>query len=90
MKKGDICTIDLPYNYGNEQSGVRPAIIVVELKVGVAVVIPFTSNTKALRFDDTLLIEPSTQNGLSEQSVALIFQIRAIDKSRIIKKIGEL
>ena len=35
-------------------------------------------------------IKPTKGNGLTALSIALIFQIRAIDKKRLTKKIGEL
>lgn len=35
-------------------------------------------------------IEPSPLNGLTLPSVAMVFQMRAIDRKRIIRKIGEL
>jgi mRNA interferase MazF len=38
----------------------------------------------------TVKIEPSKQNGLTLPSVAMVFQMRAIDRKRIIRKIGEL
>lgn len=52
--------------------------------------IPLTSNVQALRFPHTIEIKPSNKNGLSVISVILTFQIRAIDKKRLKKKIGEL
>jgi mRNA interferase MazF len=51
---------------------------------------PVTSNLKALRFAFAVQLEPSDENGLSETSVVMIFQMRAVDKSRILKKIGQL
>ncbi|HAO19591.1 MAG TPA: hypothetical protein DCQ37_03275 [Desulfobacteraceae bacterium] len=35
-------------------------------------------------------MHPSPENGLSGISVALVFQIRAIDSKRILRKIGDL
>jgi mRNA interferase MazF len=53
-------------------------------------VVPITSALGALRFSFTVKIEPSAQNGLTLPSVAMVFQMRAIDRKRIIRKIGEL
>jgi len=36
------------------------------------------------------LVEPTKENGLTARSVLLIFQLRAIDKQRVTKKIGHL
>lgn len=53
-------------------------------------VVPVTSSLGALRFSFTVKIEPSQQNGLTLPLIAMIFQMRAIDQKRIIRKIGQL
>jgi mRNA interferase MazF len=53
-------------------------------------IVPVTSSLGALRFPFTVRIEPSERNGLTLPSVAMVFQLRAIDRKRIIQKIGEL
>jgi mRNA interferase MazF len=53
-------------------------------------VAPITSNLKALRFKFAVKTEPSAENGLNLPSVVMVFQMRAIDKTRIIKTIGKL
>jgi len=56
----------------------------------MAVVIPLTGSLERDNLPYTLLIEPTIKNGLEKESVVLIFQITAIDKSRLIKKLGVL
>ena len=56
----------------------------------LAMVIPCTSNLAALRFPHTLRIAPTEENGLTTPSIVLAFQLRAIDKKRLYKKIGVL
>lgn len=90
MKKGEIWLVDLPSSNGHEQAGTRPVLMLVETEANIAVVIPFTSNLQALRFPHTLEIKPSKASGLTVLSAALIFQVRAIDKRRLKRKIGEL
>ena len=53
-------------------------------------VAPVTSNLAALRFAFSVRIEPSAENGLTTPSAVTVFQMRAIDKVRIIRKIGRL
>ena len=53
-------------------------------------VAPITSNLNALRFVFTVKVDPSSENGLIQTSIIMIFQMRAIDKSRVIRKIGKL
>ena len=90
MKKGEIWLVELPSANGHEQAGTRPAIILAETEANIAIVVPLTSNLQALRFLNTTEIKPSSSNGLSTISVALIFQVTAIDKKRLNRKIGEL
>lgn len=79
---------------GHEQVGTRPALVVhadaTSETLSVIMIVPFTSNLKAQRFPHTLLIHPSKQNGLTAPSVLLVFQLRAIDKQRVSKRIGHL
>ena len=97
MKRGDIVLVNLPQSAddaGHEQVGTRPALVVQndagDESLSVIMIVPFTSNLKAQRFLHTILIEPSKENGLSVSSVLLVFQLRAIDKKRVTKKIGQL
>ena len=92
MARGDVLLISLPATDGREQSGRRPAVAVQTDIAGepMLMVAPVTSNLKASRFRFTVKIEPSAGNGLSETSVIMVFQMRAIDKARIIKKLGSL
>lgn len=90
MKKGDVCLVDLSISAGHEQYGQRPAILISDTKTEIAIIIPLTSNLEALRFLYTLSFFPDDKNNLNQKSVALIFHIRAIDKSRIVKIIGKI
>ncbi|MFA5791462.1 MAG: type II toxin-antitoxin system PemK/MazF family toxin [Candidatus Paceibacterota bacterium] len=90
MKKGDIYLIDLASSFGHEQFGLRPAIIVSPLVAGMIVVIPLTTNLEALCFPYTLSILLDSTNNLTQNSVALVFQIKSIDQKRIKKKIGSI
>ena len=51
-------------------------------------VIPLSSAISALRFPGTTLIKADKKSGLRTDSVALVFQLRAIDRGRITEKIG--
>ena len=81
---GDIYLVEIPASVteGREQQGLRPAIIVQTSdnidKIPTILIIPFTTQIKA------------SNNNLSSVSVALIFQLRAIDKKRLKNKIGKL
>ena len=90
MKKGEIWIVEIPGIDGHEQRGLRPAVFIADTKTGVVIVIPCTSNLQALRFPFTLRIEPSRENGLDALSVALVLQLRAIDKKRLKKRLGNI
>ena len=90
MRKGEVWIIEIPGIDGHEQRGLRPALFIADTKTSMALMIPFTSNLKALRFAFTVRIQPSQRNGLNAVSVALVSQLRAIDKKRLQKKIGIL
>lgn len=87
---GSVVIIDLGMSpFGHEQSGLRPAVF-LSMQNNVALVIPLTSNTSALRRSGTISILATKQNGLDTTSIALVFQMRAVDIRRIIKSIGVL
>lgn len=93
MEAGDIYLVEIPSSGGHEQAGLRPAIIAqtVDLaNIPTILVIPLTSKIKGADFPFTFLIEPDQFNNLDVVSVALIFQLRAIDKRRLRKKIGRI
>lgn len=92
MARGDVLLIRLPTSDGREQSGTRPAVAVQTDVAGapMLMIAPVTSNFNASRFAFSVQIEPSGKNGLTQTSVVMIFQMRAIDKNRIVKKIGKL
>jgi mRNA interferase MazF len=92
VARGDILLITLPDSDRREEKGTRPAIVVQanEEQSPLLMVIPLTSSLAALRFAYTTEVQPSELNGLSLPSVAMVFQLRAIDRNRIVRKIGQL
>lgn len=89
--KAEVWMIDLRGSRGHEQKGKRPAILWRDLDhVKMAIVIPCTTTQGSSKFPHTHLISPTPGNGLSEDSVALVFQITTIDKERLVKKLGKL
>ena len=89
MKNGDIWLVDLSDAKGHEQKGIRPAIIVGGAN-GLVLVVPLTSSTGSARFSHTLTISPDSHNGLDAESVALVFQIVALDRERFQHRIGTI
>ncbi|VVC00430.1 PemK-like, MazF-like toxin of type II toxin-antitoxin system [uncultured archaeon] len=89
MKKGEVWFVDLPEGKGHEQKGMRPAIILCRANAA-AVVVPLTSNTNKATFSFTLPIEPTSENGLKEYSIALVFQMASMDDSRFKRQVGAI
>jgi len=50
-------------------------------------IVPCTGATAGSRFPGTVLIQPDKQNGLTKPSLALGFQLRALDKRRFLKRL---
>jgi len=61
-----------------------------ENQLPTVLIVPLTSQLVAQAFPGTFLIHPDSENGLTMTSVALVFQLRAIDKRRLRRVIGRL
>jgi mRNA-degrading endonuclease toxin of MazEF toxin-antitoxin module len=89
MNVGEIFWVEFPARGGRAQAGRRPAIVVQKEKsLPTVLLIPLTTQQDALRFPATILIESDKQNNLRNASVALVFQLTAIDKTFIKDKFG--
>lgn len=92
MKPGDIHWVELPIASGHEQAGRRPAVVLQdEERVGtlpVVLVVPLTTARGATRFKGTVVIAAGGSSGLRSPSIALVFQLRAVDRQRIREHLG--
>ncbi len=87
----EIWQVDVTYtdSQGHEQKGVRPCLIIKEFKTGdMVLLIPFTGELGAHRFPYTTKIKRNNKNGLSSDSIALVFQMKSISKNRFKYKRG--
>ena len=93
MKRGEIWWADLGPYRPREQTGHRPVVVwQSDALTGVlrsVLVVPLTTNLERANLAGTALISASPQ-GLRDSSVALAFQLRAIPKSALEKKIRDL
>jgi mRNA-degrading endonuclease toxin of MazEF toxin-antitoxin module len=91
MNVGEIFWVEFPARGGRAQAGRRPAIAVQKDKtLPTVLLIPLTTQQDALRFSGTILIEPDAENHLRQPSVALVFQLTAVDKAFIRDKLGRI
>jgi len=89
----DIWMVALTETVGSEERGQRPAVIMaVHSKANVSMVVPLTSNQDALRFPYSYKVPCSSGNGLSTDSVALVFQMRSltISAGRFLLRMGAI
>lgn len=91
VKRGDLFYADLSPVVGSEQGGVRP-VIVVQNNVGnkyspTIIVAPVTSQMNKAKLPTHVKLKGS-KHGLPKNSVALMEQLRTIDKKRLREKIG--
>jgi mRNA interferase MazF len=93
LKRGEVWLADLNPTQGSEQAGVRPVIIfqndLVSQFSTTTIAIPLTTNQRRAALPICLMIEQGN-GGLSQNSVALCFQMRVLDKTRLIRKLGIL
>ncbi len=61
-----------------------------DTKTDLFIAIPLTSNLESLKLPLTKNVSKSQENNLERDSVALALQIQALDKRRLIYKIGVL
>ena len=79
---------------GSEQAGIRPALIVSDETVNVAIrlvtVLPATSLKPGRFIYDTEVLLPAGIAGQPSDSVVMAHQIRAISKERLLSSYGYL
>lgn len=93
IKRGELYYADLSPNFGSEQGGVRP-VLVIQNDVGnkyspTVIAAAITSKLDKARLPTHIEIS-ALDYGLTKDSVILLEQIRTIDKRRLKERIGEL
>lgn len=92
MKQGEIWFANLNPSKGNEQSGLRPVVILsgnlMNQHLNILIVAPLT--TKIKRYKGNPVMKPSKTNGLKSESELLVFHIRSISKERLFNKVGSI
>lgn len=92
-KRGELWLANLNPTQGSEQAGIRPVIIFQNNLVSkfstTTVAIPLTTNQRRAALPICLPLSQG-EAGLSQPSVALCFQMRVLDKTRLIRKLGQL
>ena len=93
VKQFELWTLNLNPTKGSEQSGVRPCLIVetnATMNQGkTTIVIPVTTNIQKI-FSFDIFLFPNKETGLQKKSKLKLRQIRVIDKTRLIQRIGKV
>ncbi len=95
VKRGDVLLVNLETTRGSEQRGRSCPCLVVspgplnEALRGI-VVCPITDARHIKRSELGLIFLPSGEGGINEDSLVIVFQIRMIDKRRVIRRLGSV
>lgn len=93
VKRGELYYADLSPVVGSEQGGVRPILILqndVGNKYSPTVIAAATTSRLSKSKLPTHIELHEKQGCLPKNSIVLLEQIRTIDKSRLLERIGEL
>lgn len=92
MKQCEIFYANLNPGKGSEQQGFRPVVIISGnlLNQYLPIVIACPLTTKLKNYKGNVVLEPNADNGLTEKSEIMVFQIRSISKDRLFKKVGTI
>ena len=92
IKRGEIYLTALDPALGHEIQKTRPALIiqndVSNQHSQITIVAPITSTVRFPLNPVHVLIAPGKETGISVLSVAVLNQIRAVDRLRLVKRLG--
>lgn len=93
LVRGEIYLVNFDPTIGSEIRKTRPALIiqndVANKHSPVTIVAAITSQYDGKLYPTEVLI-PENEAGMKKPSVVLLNQIRSIDKSRLVKKMGKV
>jgi mRNA interferase MazF len=91
--RGEVWLVDLNPSRGSEQAGIRPAIVIqretLERFTVTTLIIPLTTNLRRMKVPGCVLV-PVGEGGLTQDSVALCYQLAVVDRQRLIRRLGQL
>src|SRR5438105_2971607 len=90
-RRGEVWLVSLDPTRGHEVQKTRPAVVVTNDLYNhynwVVVVVPLSSHATA-EYDQVLIRPP--EGGLTSPSVTLPDQVRAVDRSCLVRRLGQL
>jgi mRNA interferase MazF len=88
--RGDVIRVNLDPSIGREQTKTRPCLVVqtpMLRRAQTTIVVPISEGRQDTKLPFLVPI-PKGEAGLTKDSHLLIHQIRVIDESRIVEKLG--
>lgn len=94
VNRGEIWTTNLlEGGVGFEISKKRPGLVIssnnINSKSPIVIIIPISSQISQVIGPERVLL-PKKEAGLEKDSMLLVYQLRAIDKTRLGKKVGKI
>lgn len=91
IRRGEIWLADLNPTRGSEQAGVRPVLVfqndLINRFTTTILAIPFTTNLRRAALPSCVPVAKG-EGGLLSDPVALYHQLRVLDKTRFLKRLG--
>ncbi len=92
IQRGDLFWANLDPTIGVEIQKRRPVVVISNNAINqysqLVIVVPITTNLN--RFSPSHILLPRGEGGLGQDSKVLTEQIRALDKQRLVNKIGTI
>ena len=93
LTRGEIWLANLNPTQGSEQAGIRPVLIFQNNTINrfsaTVLTIPFTTNLRRAELPSCVLIKKG-EGGLTSDSVVLCHQLRVLDKTRLVRRLGSI
>lgn len=93
VRRGEVWFADLNPIRGSEQAGVRPVLIfqndVLNTVSATVLAIPFTTNLLRAALPSCVRVSAGN-GGLTSDSVALCHQLRVLDATRLMRRLGRV
>ena len=94
VERWEIWFANLEPVLGSEQGRTRPVLVLSSTSINdilpVINILPLTSRKQNRRIFPNETLIPNLTAGLTSESIVLCYQIRTLDKQRLIKRIGKL
>ncbi|MCX7014163.1 MAG: type II toxin-antitoxin system PemK/MazF family toxin [Candidatus Sumerlaeota bacterium] len=91
VQRGDVWLANLNPARGSEQAGIRPILVfqndAINRFTTTVLAIPLTTNLQRAALPSCVRVAQG-QGGLERESVLLCHQLRALDKTRLERKLG--